>query len=95
MSLLICLISIKLYSLYLPFREKGDDFLQETTQWQLFLVLLSAILVKVDNEDESAADQMYLGYLLIAIVIPGYLITPWQCFSEYRNWDGVEPSGAV
>ena len=38
MSILICLASIKAYSLYAPFREDDDDYLQELSQWQLFMV---------------------------------------------------------
>ena len=38
MSILICLVSIKAYSLYQPFRSDADDYLQELAQWQLFMV---------------------------------------------------------
>ena len=48
MSILICSASIKMYSLYAPFREDDDDFLQKLAQWQLFMVLLSSILARME-----------------------------------------------
>ena len=110
-SLLICLASIKAYSLYQPFREDEDDYLQvrgfstfytmsrvleprallllttrppppppfaplttpsqELSQWQLFMVLFSALLIRVDAASDSTVDQLYLGWLLIAFALPG------------------------
>jgi len=86
-SILICLFSIKAYSLYVPFREDEDDFLQEVTQWQLFMVLFAATLARVDTSGDSASDQTYLGWLFIAFVVPGYFIMAWQCVKTYL--DGV------
>jgi len=83
MSILICLVSIKAYSLYAPFREDEDDYLQEVTQWQLFMVLFSSILTRVDTTDDSVADQTYLGWLLIAFVVPGYVTMAWECVKSY------------
>ena len=48
MSILICSASIEMYSLYAPFREDSDDFLQKLAQWQLFMVLLSSILARME-----------------------------------------------
>ena len=48
MSILICSASIKMYSLYNPFREDDDDFLQELAQWQLFMVLLSTVFARME-----------------------------------------------
>ena len=85
MSILICLFSIKAYSLYSPFREDEDDFLQEVTQWQLFMVLFSTILARVDASGDSSSDQMILGWLLIAFVVPGYVTMAWQCVKSYSD----------
>ena len=48
MSILICSASIEMYSLYAPFREHDDEFLQKLAQWQLFMVLLSSILARME-----------------------------------------------
>ena len=74
--------------LYAPFRAGGDNFLQEVTQWQLFLVLLTTILARMDISQESVSDQSALGYLLIGFVVPGYLIMAWQFFQSES--DGTE-----
>ena len=85
MSILICLASIEAYSLYAPFREDEDDYLQKVTQWQLFMVLFAATLARVDASSDSASDQMYLGWLFIAFVVPGYVIMAWQCAKTYLD----------
>ena len=83
-SILICSVSIKTYSLYNPFRSDDDDFLQEVAQIQLFLVLLAAILMRVDASDDSAEDQTYLGWLLVAVLVPGYALMVYLCIKEWR-----------
>ena len=85
MSILICLVSIKGYSLYAPFREDEDNLLQEVTQWQLFMVLFSAILARMDTSSDSASDQTFLGWLLIAFLVPGYVTMAWQCVKSYLD----------
>ena len=70
-SILICSVAIKAYSFYQPFISDDDDFLQEVAQIQLFLVLLAAILMRVDASDDSAEDQTYLGWLLVALGVGG------------------------
>ena len=83
-SILICSASIKAYSLYQPFRSDDDDFLQEVAQVQLFLVLLAAILMRVDASDDSDDDQTYLGWLLVAVLVPGYALMVYLCVKEWR-----------
>ena len=85
MSIIICLFSIKAYSLYAPFREDEDDFLQEVTQWQLFMVLFATILARMDVSGDSASDQTLLGWLLVAFVVPGYVTMAWQCVNSYLD----------
>jgi len=84
-SIIVCIASIKGYSLYAPFREDDDDFLQELTQWQLFMVLFCAILTRVDASADTHADQTYLGYLLVAFVVPGYIAMGWQIVKAYLD----------
>ena len=45
-SILICLASITLYSIYVPLKDEADNFLQWIAQMQLFLVLLTVLLMK-------------------------------------------------
>uniref|UniRef100_A0A7S2BT64 TRP C-terminal domain-containing protein n=1 Tax=Florenciella parvula TaxID=236787 RepID=A0A7S2BT64_9STRA len=85
MSILICVFSIKAYSLYAPFREDADDYLQEVTQWQLFMVLFAVILSRMNTSDDSAQDTMYLGWLLVFVVVPGYVAMAWECVKSYLD----------
>lgn len=71
-SILICLASITVYSIYVPLKDPDDNNLQWLAQMQLFLVLLSILLMKADNTEDSSADQTYLGWLLIVMTVPGY-----------------------
>ena len=57
-SVLICQASIKAYSFYAPFREAEDDYLQELTQWQLFMVLLGLKCLSLLN----CIAQFLFGY---------------------------------
>ena len=73
-AILICLVSIKFYSFYLPFVEDSDDVLAEAAQWQTFCVFFSALLIRVDATGESPSSQMLLSMLLIVIVTSGSLL---------------------
>ena len=88
-SVLICLLSIKVYGYWAPLRDDKDDLLQEVAQWQLFFVLFAALLQNVDATGDSSADQAVLGWLLIAFVIPGYMMMVWTvvepCFARNQQ----------
>ena len=84
-SILICLASITLYSIYVPLKDDADNFLQWITQMQLFLVLLTILLMKVDSAEDSSADQTYLGWLLIAMTFPGYLVMVWTVVIDSQS----------
>ena len=59
--------------------------LQELTQWQLFMVLFCAILTRVDASADTQSDQSYLGYLLVAFVVPGYIAMGYQIVKAYLD----------
>ena len=73
-AIMICILSIQLYSLYQPFREDDDNFLQALHNFQLFFVILASVLDRMISTSvkESNFDRDALGYLLIAFVVPGY-----------------------
>ena len=82
-SILICFGSITVYSVYSPLLDEEANFLQWMAQVQLFLVLLSILLMKADIADDSDADQAYLGWLLIVMTIPGYLTMLWEFVKDW------------
>ena len=45
-SILICLLSMRVYSGYKPFIYETDDKLAETAQWQLFFTLFGALMLR-------------------------------------------------
>ena len=49
------------------------------------MVLFSAILARMDVSGDSASDQTFLGWLLIAFVVPGYVTMAWQCVKSYLD----------
>ena len=51
-AMLLNLLSIKIYSYYLPFADDSDDTLAEIAQWQLFCVFFAALLIRVDVTGE-------------------------------------------
>ena len=59
-------------SYYEPFNDIKDDHLAEASQWLLFTVLFTALLVKVDVTKDNATDQANLAAILIILsLIPG------------------------
>ena len=85
-SILICVASITVYSVYAPLRSLEDNTLQWTTQIQLFLVLLSTLMMKADASEDSEDDGNYLGILLIIITSPGYVFMIWSLISEWISF---------
>ena len=68
-SMLICLFSMRVYAEYTPFIQYSHDQLAEMAQWQLFLTLFAALLVKVDVAGESEADKAVFGDVLAAMQV--------------------------
>jgi len=70
-GILICQLSIKMYSLYKPFVEDDDDFLAEITQWQTFFVLFGALLIFVDvSGDDQSSQDGFSSVLIFVCIIP-------------------------
>ena len=66
-AILLSLLSVKIYSFYHPYAENDDDILAEAAQWELFLVLLAALMIGVDATGDQPDEQWLLGILLITI----------------------------
>ena len=75
-SILICLFSITVYSVYEPLGDPENNVLQWIAQIQLFLVLLTILLMRAAQFETEATqdDKEYLGFLLVFITIPGYCL---------------------
>jgi len=82
-SILICFGSIVVYSMYKPLKDEENNNLQYLAQLQLFLVLLTILLLKVDSDEDSQQDQTYVGLLLVAMTIPGYIAMVWMVAKEW------------
>ena len=66
-AMLLSLLSVKVYSYYRPYAENDDDILAETAQWELFMVLFAAQLIRVDATGDHPDQQRLLGRLFMAI----------------------------
>ena len=67
----------------LPLSQKNDDRLQWVAQYQLFLVLFSALMLQVNAAGETKDEKELLGWGLALVVIPGYLIMAYMVI----DWD--------
>ena len=82
-SVFVCLFAINVYGFYTPLRDAADDTLQWVSQWQLFLVLFSALMMKVDAAGDTPRERDLLGWCLAVVVVPGYVLmvlmtVPWD-----------------
>lgn len=81
-GIMIALASVKVYGFYLPFIDDGDDVLAEVAQWQTFLVLFGALLIRVDvtSDDEDQQDSYGALFIFITIIGPivGLVITVYE-----------------
>ena len=49
------------------------------------MVLFAVILSRMNTSDDSAQDTMYLGWLLVFVVVPGYVAMAWECVKSYLD----------
>ena len=54
---------------YEPFKDISDDRLAEASQWVLFSVLFTALLIRVDVAKEDKDDQEKLGIILVVLTL--------------------------
>ena len=55
------------HSYYEPLKCPEDDHLAEASQWLLFVVLFTALLIRVDVAQDNPTDQARLGVLLVVL----------------------------
>jgi len=66
-SIIICLISMRIYSGFKPFLEDKTDRLAEMMQWQLLFTMLAALALKVNLAGESQQDKKYFDVMLVLL----------------------------
>ncbi|GMI32420.1 hypothetical protein TrCOL_g8025 [Triparma columacea] len=67
LSILVCLLSMRVYSGWKPFVSEEHDKLAEVAQWQLFFVMFAALLIRVNMDGESLQDKVYFDIMLVII----------------------------
>ena len=67
LSILVCLLSMRVYSGWKPFVSEEHDKLAEVAQWQLFFVMFAALLIRVNMDGESLQDKVYFDLMLVII----------------------------
>ena len=77
-SLLISLISMRVYAYYSPFIEADQDIIAEGAQWSLFFILFSALLIRVNIDNESPQDRAYFDAIMVIVNVMPILIPVMQ-----------------
>ncbi|GMI07273.1 hypothetical protein TrVE_jg10655 [Triparma verrucosa] len=81
-SMVLCLLSMRVYAYAQPYISDRDDILAEIMQWQIFFTMFGSLLMKVDLSEEGAGKDVF-GTLLLFVnaVGPGMLV----CNSIYNG----------
>ena len=89
-------------SFYEPYNDIRDDRLAEASQWLLFVVLVTALLISLKATEDNPRDQAQLGIILTVLsLIPAlYMaVSLWLEFidlaHELRSDEGGEESSPV
>ena len=85
MALLICLASMRIYSGYQPFIVYKFDVLAESVQWQLFFVLLTALAIRINLEEESNVEKAMFDWALSLLQLMGPIVLIHQFFMTGHN----------
>ena len=86
-SMIQCLVAMlvaaffgRTYCAYKPIL--ANNRLQEMCQWQLMLLFLGALMIRVQISDEGGMDASAFGVILIVVLLCGPLITAIIAFNE-------------
>jgi hypothetical protein len=84
-SMLICILSIALYSHYTPFIEKSDDDVVLVAQCQLFFTLFAGLIIRAGFDEEDDYNEIFFDGMLVFIQFCGPAVTVWFLFKEHRD----------
>jgi len=74
-AMLSCLAFNRFHAYHHPYAEDDDDILAEVIQWNLFCVLLTSLLIRVDGISNQRAQRQLLSVTLIGITLFTFLLT--------------------
>ncbi|GMI00164.1 hypothetical protein TrLO_g11697 [Triparma laevis f. longispina] len=67
-SMIICLAALRIFSGFKPFIKDSHDQFSEVAQWQVFFVMLSAMMIKTKiDSGGTIEEQGFYDYMLLAI----------------------------
>ena len=70
-SMILCLISMRVYAMYSPFISARDDVLAEIMQWQIFFTMFAALLMKTAGDSLGAQGATEHGFGILLLVVNG------------------------
>ena len=74
-SIIMCILSMRIYSGCKPFIEDSHDHFSECAQWQLLATMLGALAMKVDIDGEDLKSKENFDWLLFHLqLLPALLI---------------------
>jgi hypothetical protein len=80
LNLIICVISMRVYSKYRPFVDEKSDELADVAQVQLFFTMLAALCIKVNIDAEDEYNQKTFDVALVVTQCMGPLLLVYQGF---------------
>ena len=86
--MLMCLAAMRIYAGYKPFIDENNDLLAETAQWQLFLTMFAALLIRVNADQESLQDRGFFDALLCAVQFAGVGVGLFKIGVSRRSKEG-------
>ena len=85
-SMLMCLVSMRVYSGCKPFIDVSHDRLSETTQWQLFLTQLGALAMKANLDGENLTSKMFFDLTLSLLqVVPAAIMLLFNVYETNQT----------
>ena len=73
-SMVLCLFSMRVYAEFKPFVDERLDRLSECMQWQTFFMMLAALALKINVDDESHDDKKWFDITLVILQFLGPMV---------------------
>jgi hypothetical protein len=81
--MLICIVSIALYSHYDPYIEVSDDAIAKLAQTQLYFTLFASLVLRTGIKEEYNYNESIFDITLVAIQFIGPLFAAYYVYIEH------------
>jgi hypothetical protein len=84
-SMLICFLSISLYSYYEPFIEKTDNRIASVAQLQLYFTLFASLVIRTGISEEDNYSPFFFDAMLVMLQLIGPCVAVYYLWVERRD----------